>query len=147
MQIINKLVSDGRRPFRIIANEIGVTTDTVARRYRKLREKGTVKVLIQLDPKKIGYHGTLDSMVRLSSQKNSLASIRALSKIPDVFCIVETSGEFDLHVWSLIRNIDHLLCMQSQIASAIQDFEKIDTRVTTEFIDTYPGPRQFVTNT
>ncbi|HUK84935.1 MAG TPA: AsnC family transcriptional regulator [Candidatus Acidoferrum sp.] len=142
IQIIDRLSINGRIPFKRIADEIGVTTDTVARRYRKLKSNGTIRVTIQIDPRKIGYQGTLDSIIHLKSQNNAGSAISALSRIPDVFCIVEThQGDADLHVWTLVKDINHLLMIQDQI-SQIPDFGKMDSKVTRAFMDIYPSSSQ-----
>lgn len=143
-RIIEKLFQNGRMPFSKIAEEIGVTTDTVARRYRKLKRNGTVRTLIQINPSKVGYHCTFDSRIRLKSQRDSVTAMNALSEIPDVFTMVGTTGDYDLHVWALIRDIEHLLKVQKDIVS-IPDFGKIDFELTTAWLDMYPGSRHYIT--
>ena len=145
MNIIEKLTVDGRLPFSTIAKNMRVTTDTVARRYKRLVSDGTIKVVIQIDPKKIGYQGTLDSRISLKSSIDRLATAKALSEIPDVFCIVETSGDYDFHVWSLVKDVEHLLSIQEKI-SKVPDFGRINSKVSRIFMDAYPGSRQFTTN-
>ena len=146
LQIIDKLFRNGRLSFRKIAQDIGVTTDTVARRYKRLKKNGTVNVAIQICPQRIGYHCCLDSFLVLKSQKNIDATINALSMIPDVFCIVGTSGGYDLHVWSLVMDIDHLFSIQNRI-SKVPEFGKMDYRINSGFIETYPSPNQYITTT
>jgi Lrp/AsnC family transcriptional regulator for asnA, asnC and gidA len=52
-QIVAKLTSDGRASFTQIAKQIGVSTDTVIKRYHKLKDRGTIKVSIQINTNKI----------------------------------------------------------------------------------------------
>jgi DNA-binding Lrp family transcriptional regulator len=69
----------------------------------------------------------------------------ALSKIPDIYCMVGTTGDYDLHVWALIRDIEHLLKIQREIVS-IPDFGTLDVQLTTTSrLDIYPGRRQYIT--
>lgn len=142
-KIVDKLTENGRSPFRRIAKEIGVTTDTVARRYKKLKRNGTVNVVIQINPEKIGYHGTLECRIELRSRRNLSSTIDALSKIPDVFHISGTSGDYDLHVWALIRDLKHLFTTQEKIAS-IPDLGKMDSEINETFLNLYPTPRQHI---
>jgi DNA-binding Lrp family transcriptional regulator len=146
LQIIEELIKDGLAPFSTIAKSVGVTADTVARRYKLLKSQKAIKSVIQINPTKIGYQGTLDSRLSLRTNNNDrLATVKALSKIPDVFCIVETSGIYDFHVWSLVKDINHLHSLQNSI-SRIPGFAKMDSKVNTFFMDAYPGRRQYLTN-
>ena len=97
LQIINQLMKNGRKSFRKIAKEIGVTPDTVARRYRKLKRNDTIKVRIQIKPSKIGYCATLECNLAFKSQSDSLRAVDILAKLPDVFCMATMSGDYDLH--------------------------------------------------
>ena len=54
--IINKLSLNGRMPFAEIADPLGVSTETIVRRYEKLKENRDLKVVVEIDPTKIGYY-------------------------------------------------------------------------------------------
>jgi len=51
---------DGRGPFTQIAKRIGVSNETIIKRYHKLKESGSLKVSIQINPNKIEYSSMLD---------------------------------------------------------------------------------------
>lgn len=53
-QIVHALQVDGRAAFRRIGEVLGVSDQTVARRYTRLRTTGAVKVLGLVDPLRIG---------------------------------------------------------------------------------------------
>jgi len=142
--IINKLTENGRSSFRKIAEEIGVTTDTVARRYRELKRNGILNVAIQISPEKIGYNATLECRVELISQNSISSTIEALSKVPDVVGITGTSGDYDLHIWILIRDFKHLFAMQEKIAS-IPYFGRMDLDINEVFLKVFPTPGQQIT--
>jgi DNA-binding Lrp family transcriptional regulator len=55
IEIVNRLIKNGRTPFRTIAQEIGISTDTVSKRYQKLKEKRLIRTCIQINPQKLGY--------------------------------------------------------------------------------------------
>jgi len=52
--IVHALQIDGRAPFRRIGEVLGVSDQTVARRYVRLRSSGTVRVLGLTDPLRLG---------------------------------------------------------------------------------------------
>src|SRR5882762_11281885 len=53
-QIIHALQVDGRASFNRIATVLGVSEQTVARRYRRLRADGIVRVVGMVDPRRVG---------------------------------------------------------------------------------------------
>ncbi|PVX25918.1 MAG: hypothetical protein CW691_03140, partial [Candidatus Bathyarchaeum sp.] len=55
LKIIKKLMADSRTPFSKISSELGVSTDTVIRRYNKLKETGTIQPILNVDIFKLGY--------------------------------------------------------------------------------------------
>jgi DNA-binding Lrp family transcriptional regulator len=53
-QLVQALQLDGRAPFSRIADVLGVSDQTVARRYTRLRTTGTIRVLGLTDPAALG---------------------------------------------------------------------------------------------
>jgi Lrp/AsnC family transcriptional regulator for asnA, asnC and gidA len=116
-RIIEKLAVNGRVSFNRIAKELQISTDTVARRYRELTKNNKIKVSIQLDTTKIGYHGLATFYMALASQSSMISIVKTLSSIPDVVLIVQTSGSYDLLIEVMIRDIEQLLSVQDEITS------------------------------
>jgi DNA-binding Lrp family transcriptional regulator len=54
MQLLHALQIDGRSPFKVIADVVGVSDQTVARRYNRLRSAGLLRVRGLLEPSKVG---------------------------------------------------------------------------------------------
>ena len=135
-------MKNGRKSFRKIAKEIGVTPDTVARRYRKLKRNGTIKVRIQIKPAEIGYCALLECDLAFKSQRDSLKAIDILAKLQDVFCMVLMSGDYDMRVWILIRDIKHLLTVQDKILE-LPSVSRMKINVSRLFLDLFPAPNQY----
>jgi DNA-binding Lrp family transcriptional regulator len=116
-QIIDKLAVNGRVSFRKIANELKISTDTVTRRYRNLKQRGTIKTVLQINPVKLGY--TAEAFIDLSyvPQHSAPNIVETLAKIPDIIKIIKTSGVFDLRLFTLIKNLEHLFTIQNKIAA------------------------------
>jgi DNA-binding Lrp family transcriptional regulator len=53
--LIHALRIDGRAPFRTIADVLGVSENTVARRYRRLRGEGVLRVVGVVDGRRLGH--------------------------------------------------------------------------------------------
>jgi DNA-binding Lrp family transcriptional regulator len=80
-QLLHALGVNGRASFRLIASVIGVSEQTAARRYRRLRDAGVVQVLMLAapDPADRG------QLVRLEVQPQSVRGVAdALARRPDV---------------------------------------------------------------
>ncbi len=73
-KILHALQINGRAPFSLIGQVIGVSEQTVARRYRGLRSDGVVRVVGVVDPNVLGQ---LDWMVRITCRPNASAALAA----------------------------------------------------------------------
>ncbi len=116
LRIVEKLASDGQAPFSEIAQKVGTSTDTVVKRYHKLKNSNAIKVSVQIDPNKIGYHAILDFNLSFTSSGNLSEIIESLAKIPDIIIITKTSGDYDLQVTAMIRDVDQMFTIQDEIS-------------------------------
>lgn len=128
IKIVEKLRINSRLPFSKIAQELGTSTDTVIRRYEKLKDQKAIKAVIQINPAKIGYKGRAAFFISVISQSYSANSINELSKIKGVYHIVKTSGVYDYFVLACIRSIEHFLSIREQIAE-LPDFKIVEIRI------------------
>jgi DNA-binding Lrp family transcriptional regulator len=142
-QIAGKLTLDGRCSFTEIAKEIGVSTDTVVKRYHRLRQMGSIKVSVQINPNKVGYTQILDfnlSFTTLGGLSDTV--VEALSKIPDIIIITKTSGDFDLQLTAMVRDVAQTFAIQDQIAR-ISGVTKIEA-TSRKIPDKWPTPLQYI---
>lgn len=140
-QIIEKLLANGRASFTQIAKEIGTSTDTIMKRYHKLHTCRAIKPLIQINPKKLGYNTILDFSISFASKENPTENVvDSLTKIPDVIIITKTSGDYDLQVTAMIKDIDHSFSIQDQIAATC-NVTKMDVSAR-KIPEKWPTPKQ-----
>jgi DNA-binding Lrp family transcriptional regulator len=89
-RIIHGLYVDGRAPFSRFAEVLGVSEQTVSRRYRLLHEAGIVRVVGQLNTQRLGQS---DWAVRIRCVPDaSMAVATALARRPDTAWVQLTSG-------------------------------------------------------
>jgi Lrp/AsnC family transcriptional regulator for asnA, asnC and gidA len=125
-EIVAKLTVDGRASFTKLAREMGLSTDTVVRRYHRLKENCAIKISLQINPNKIGYTSLLDFNIAFTAPSGvSKAVVESLAKIPDVIIIVETSGDYDLQLTAMVRDAAQSFDIQDQI-SRISGITKIE---------------------
>ncbi|HEX4009171.1 MAG TPA: AsnC family transcriptional regulator [Solirubrobacteraceae bacterium] len=89
-QLLHALQVDGRAPFSLMAQVLGVSDQTMARRYTRLATEGLLRVRGQLDQPRVGQAQWL---VRLQCTPNAAAAVAdALARRPDTSWISLTSG-------------------------------------------------------
>ena len=142
-QIVQKLTLDGRMSFTQIAKEIGFSTDTVVKRYHKLRNSGAIKVSIQINPNKIGYNSILDFNISSTLLgKLSYSVFDLLAEVPDVIIITKTSGDYDLQLTAMIRDVAQSFAIQDQIAR-VCGVTKIEVSAR-KIPERWPTPQQYI---
>lgn len=141
--IVKLLTLDGRASFTEIAQEVKTSVDTVMKRYHKLRRNDAIKVSIQIDPNKIGYASILDFSISFNNTQDlSSTVVDSLSKIPDVIIIAKTSGDQDLQLTAMIRDVQQSFAIQDQIARicGITKMEVSARKIPTK----WPTPQQYI---
>ncbi len=141
-QIIRELTVDGRASFSEIAQKIGTSTDTIVKRYHRLKERGVIKVSIQINLNRLGYYALLDFNIACVSSLSLSGIVEALEKTPDVIIITKTSGDFDLQVTAAIRNVEQMFRMQEEIAKT-RGVSKIETSAR-RIPNAWPTPQQYI---
>lgn len=108
-RIIEGLVEDGRKPFRAIAEELGISEAHVRQRFQRVVNSGAVRVQAIVNPKTFGFESTawlgikLDRRVggsrvvaeALSARRGFAYVARCLGRF-DIFAEVLATDEFDL---------------------------------------------------
>lgn len=142
-KIADKLSENGRVSMERLGKEIGISSDTANRRYQKLKKNGVLKVTIQFNPNKIGYKA-ICVFFAATSNENLRAIIEKISKIPDVISIMKTSGDYDLQIWAMVKDIEQLLSIQEELGKTpgIIRMDKEISRL--EGRAKWPSPRQYI---
>ena len=142
-KIADKLSEGGRVSMEIVGKEIGISYGTAKRKYEKLKKNGVLKVTIQVNPNKIGYRA-ICIFFAVTSNENSLAIIEEIGKIPDVISIMKTTGDYDLEIYAMVKDLVQFLSVQEQLGK-VQGVTKIDVEITSlERLEKWPSPRQYI---
>jgi DNA-binding Lrp family transcriptional regulator len=108
LRILNRLLADGRLSFRQLAEELRVSTTTVASRVARLE---AAKVIIGhstvVDFEKLGYALTVITEILVSKGK-LLEMEREIAKLPNVVAVYDVTGETDAVVISKCRDREEL---------------------------------------
>jgi Lrp/AsnC family transcriptional regulator len=135
-QILTELIKDAQMPFSTIGQKIGVSRETVRKRFEKMKKDGIIsRITILIDGHKIGEQGTAFLMLTcLRGADKNLVS-QKLQIIPDVCLVTELIGEFDFFVWARIKDLQQI----AQIISEVRKCEGIDRIETLLLPQTYFG--------
>ena len=146
LQIVTELMEDARKPFRKIAKKLGVSTQTVIKRYNTLKENGTIQICsISINPNKIGYEGTATLMMRSSPSSNLSETIEKLKKIQNVVIASKTIGDFEMYAVVVFKNAKDLYEKLREIKKNVS-IEKMEVSITTPVRIVVAAPFQFLFN-
>ena len=143
-KIADKLAENGRISMDTLGKEIGVSPDTVKRRYEKLKKNGVLKVTIQINPSMIGYEALCIFFTKTTNEKSDLIAEK-IGRIPNIISVMKTSGDYDLQIYAMVQDIGQLLYVQEQIGK-IQGISKIEPEIMrlNEKMKKWPSPRQYI---
>ncbi len=141
LKISEKLAADGRASIGLIAQELGFSVNRVKRRYEKLIGEGSIKVTIQIDPTKIGYQAMAVIYITITSQETS-GIIEKISRIPDIISIMKTSGDYDVQLYAMLKNLENLLRIRDDIGR-ISGVAKMNIEIF-RIPKKWPTPRQYI---
>ncbi len=127
-QILERLQSDGRRPFTQIASELGVSEAAVRARTNRLIERGVLQIVGVTDPLKLGYDQM--AMVGVRCRGDQLVeAAEAIGALPEVIYVVITAGAFDLMVETVCEDNEALLRFLSEKLRKVPGVESTETFV------------------
>lgn len=142
MQIIDALTENGRMSFRRIAQQIGTTTGTIARRYERLKENNFIKVSIQINPLELGFQSILEISIALTDQSVINEIVDELSKTSGITYLVKISGNYDLEVVALVKDCKNMIDIDNRIAK-IPNIKRTESRLR-QIPAAWPGQRQYI---
>lgn len=107
--IIEELIKNSRISFRKLSKRIGVSTDTVRRRYEQLKQNSVITARIQIDAAKVGYEATAYFSLRVEPECSALDIARKIAEMPDVFYVMNCVGSYDIVVMLMMKSVQHML--------------------------------------
>ncbi|MFE3055453.1 Lrp/AsnC family transcriptional regulator [Nocardia sp. NPDC059236] len=121
-RIVRALQFDPRLPFSVVADELGVAEQTIARRYRRLRRDGLVRVIGAVDARAIG---ETEWIVRVRCRpEGALQVAEALARRDDTAWVSLAGGGAEV-VFSLHPRAQHaredLLAQRLQRSAPVLD--------------------------
>lgn len=125
---IIKHLRDGRKSYKVIADELGVTENTIRSRVNKMRKEGALDIVGMLNPE-------VDSRYRIALigvKLNNMALVKkgeAFSDLKGVVSVAVVTGRFDLIVTVLLKEGFGLLEFYTDEMSRIEGVRSVETFV------------------
>ena len=141
LELIGHLANNSRLSFRTLANKMSLSTDTVARRYRKLIEEGIIIPRIQIDLSKIGYQGMLHYFLRINQAENSEKIVGQILSIRDIVYLMKCTGDYQLSMMTAVKDLKHVI-ETGVLISKIDGLRLLETTVNPTFT-TWPVSRAY----
>ena len=94
--------------FTEISKEINVAVSTIRHRYINLIEDGTLQIIGRIDPNKIGFNAYASILISVRPKSFMKGILDELTKLPEISFLATVSGEFDIEVNVMCRDMDHL---------------------------------------
>lgn len=107
LEVLRLLYSDPRVTYEMIAEKLGTSAVTVHNRLKKLKEAKLVRECVSIAPQVFDKNVT--AFIQISTvpgQERNVAQL--ISEVPEVIKVKGTTGDFDLIVEIVARDVDEL---------------------------------------
>jgi Lrp/AsnC family transcriptional regulator for asnA, asnC and gidA len=117
--IVKMLTLNSRVPFNKIAKKLDVSTATVIRKYKVLREKKVLSLSsISIDLKKLGYKAIFDAFIKVDKRSNLPQVEAQLLEIPNtIFFYKFIGGTYDIRTGTIVADFQDVFRIKKQICS------------------------------
>jgi DNA-binding Lrp family transcriptional regulator len=116
VNIIRALQKDARANFADIARNCGVSTDTISKRFRKMKKASIIRgTTILLNPKSFGYDCVASFGIRVD-YPHVEDVVDFIEKIPEVVFCNPSLGRHNIFAIAVLKNVGRL----SQVKESIQ---------------------------
>jgi Lrp/AsnC family transcriptional regulator for asnA, asnC and gidA len=125
---IIKHLRDGRKSFKKIADEMGITENTVRTRVTKLIDEGTLEISGLVDPEAIPGHRLVMVGVKLKTME-LVKKGEEFSKLKGVVSVSVVTGRYDLILVAFLNEGFDLLEFYTEEVARIKDVQSVETFV------------------
>jgi Lrp/AsnC family transcriptional regulator for asnA, asnC and gidA len=126
--ILQELQADGRRAFRDIARQLGVSEATIRTRVKRLRDTRVLQILGYVDPVAFGYGIMVVLLIKVTPDAHARA-IQTFTSWPDTTWVSTTVGRSNIYVQMLChdsRSLYDLLTVRLGDIEGVIDVDVIE---------------------
>jgi len=119
---------EGRKSYKIIAEDLGVSENTVRSRVSKLEEEGVLEIVGLVDPEKVPRHRVVMVGVKLTTM-DLVKKGEEFSRVRGVVSVSVVTGRFDLILMVLLKEGFGLLEFYTEEVSRLEGVQSVETFV------------------
>jgi len=127
IDIIREL-KEGKKSFKVIADKLAITENTVRSRVNKLQEEGVLEICGLVDPATLPGHRTVIIGIKLS-EMNLVEKGEEISKLKGVISTSVVTGRYDLIILVLFKKGFGLLEFYTEEIAKITGVNSVETFV------------------
>ena len=121
-------LQEGRKSYKIIAEDLGVSENTVRSRVSKLEEEGVLEIVGLVDPETVPRHRVVMVGVKLTTM-DLVKKGEAFSRVRGVVSVSVVTGRFDLILMVLLKEGFGLLEFYTEEVSRLEGVQSVETFV------------------
>ena len=126
LEIIRQL-TDGRRSFRAIADDLGIAENTVRRRVKELCDSGVMHITSLVDPSTVSNHTLVIIGVKLNTTNNLMQKCHEFRRLVGVTASAVVTGRYHLIIVVLLNEGLSLLDFYEREVSTIEGVVDCET--------------------
>lgn len=131
VNILRALQKDARANFADIARNCGVSTDTISKRFRKMKKTGIIRgTTILLNPKSFGYDCVASLGIDVS-YPHLREVVESIQRIPEIVFCTASMGRYDILCIAVLKNVGRL----SQVKDLIKGHPMVREATTSIWVD------------
>jgi len=131
VSIIRALQKDARANFADIARDCGVSTDTISKRFRRMKRAGIIRgTTILLNPKSFGYDCVASIGIDVS-YPHLREVVQLIERLPEIVFRTTSMGKHDIFCIAVLRNVGRL----SQVKDLIKGHPIVREVTTSIWVD------------
>ena len=135
--IIDQLREDGRKPYRAIARELGITEATVRARVKRLEESNTMRVVAVTDIEAAGYGMLLAVGVQVENRSPEAVAVD-LAAIDQVFSVNVVVGNHDIEILVVTEDASSLNELLSTTLGAVPGVRRLTPSLAVDVLKNQP---------
>lgn len=139
--ILGELQEDGRRPFREIARNLGISERTVRARVRRMQDAGLLRFLAFIDPRQLEDSVLALVLLRVEADAHDRV-VDILSSWTEVSYVSTLMGRSDIYAQVICRSNDDLWKLVTQRVRGLAGVLETETMMEMQvhkFVYAYPG--------
>lgn len=115
-KILRMLANNGCMSFTKIAKKLGIATNTVIKRYKRLKKDTILYSAISLDLNKLGYIGMGVFLIKVTNKTVLPKVIDDLFRVPNVIVAIQSLGAIDAWAIAPFSNYKELFKLKQNIS-------------------------------